>query len=94
VGHDPRLAYAQAHPERVTEIVLIAVTPTTSSEVEWATKQMRFIFPREWDQFAAAVRQEPGLRLIDAYYEQITHPNRKVRESTARACCAWEDVHV
>jgi pimeloyl-ACP methyl ester carboxylesterase len=43
VGHGLALAYAQAHPERVTEIVLTAVTPTTSSEVEWATKQMRFI---------------------------------------------------
>jgi len=88
------LAYAQAYPDRVTEIVLTAVTTTTRSEVEWATEQMRRVFPREWDRFAAAVRPEPGQSLIDAYYERITHPDRKVRESTARAWCAWEDVHV
>ena len=88
------LAYAQAHPDRVTEIVLTAVTTTTRFEVEWVTEQMRRIFPREWDQFAAAARPQPGQRLIDAYYERITHPDRQVRESTASAWCAWEDVHI
>ena len=88
------LAYAQAYPERVTEIVLTAVATTTSSEVQWVTEQMRRIFPREWDQFAAAARPEPGQSLIDAYYKRITHPDRKVRESAALAWCEWEDVHV
>lgn len=88
------LAYAQAHPDRVTEIVLMAVTTTTRFEVDWVTEQMRRIFPREWDQFAAAARTQPGQRLIDAYYERITHPDRQVRESAASAWCAWEDVHI
>jgi proline iminopeptidase len=88
------LAYAQAYPDRVREIMLTAVTTTTRSEVEWVTEQMRRIFPREWDQFAAAVRREPGQRLIDAYYERITDPDQNVRESTAGAWCDWEDVHI
>ncbi len=88
------LAYAQAHPERVSEIVLAAVTTTTAAEVDWITEQMARVFPREWDQFAAAASPKPGQRLIDAYYERITHSDPVVREQAARAWCTWEDVHV
>lgn len=88
------LAYAQAHPDRVTEIVLAAVTTTTAFEVDWITEKMARVFPREWEQFAAAAQPEPGQRLIDAYYRRITHPDPQVREHAARAWCTWEDVHV
>ncbi|MGA8164326.1 MAG: prolyl aminopeptidase [Waddliaceae bacterium] len=87
------LAYSQTHPERVSAIVLGAVTTTTSSEVEWVTEDMRRIFPREWDQFAAVVQPKRGERLIDAYYRRITSPDLKIRDRTSRAWCAWEDVH-
>lgn len=88
------LAYAQAHPERVSSIVLGAVTTTTAAEVEWVTEDMRRIFPREWDQFASAVQSKQGERLIDAYYRQITSTDLKMRDSASCAWCAWEDVHV
>jgi len=93
-GSTLALAYAQAHPERVSEIVLFAVTTTSASEVEWITEAMARVFPREWEQFAAAAHRRPGQRLIDAYYERITHPNAAVREEAARAWCRWEDTHV
>jgi proline iminopeptidase len=31
------LAYAQTHPERVSEMVLLAITLTSASAVEWIT---------------------------------------------------------
>lgn len=88
------LAYAQAHPERVTEMILAAVTSTTASEVEWVTEQMGRIFPREWEQFAAASGARDGERLVDAYYRLITDVDPQVRARAARAWCTWEDVHV
>ncbi|HEX5499743.1 MAG TPA: prolyl aminopeptidase, partial [Thermomicrobiales bacterium] len=88
------LAYAQAHPDRVSELVLTAVTTTTASEVEWITEAMGRVFPREWEAFAAAARRKPGQRLIDAYYDRITDPDPAVRAEAACAWCAWEDVHV
>ncbi len=88
------LAYAQTHPEKVSAIVLGAVTTTTPSEVKWITEDMRRIFPREWDQFAAAVQPKEDERLIDAYYRGITDTDLKIRNSASRAWCAWEDVHV
>jgi proline iminopeptidase len=91
-GSTLALAYAQAHPGRVSEIILMAVTTTSAQEVHWVTESMGRIFPREWDEFASIA--PPGQSVIDAYYERITDPSLAVREATARAWCAWEDTHV
>ena len=88
------LAYAQAHPDRVSEVILAAVATTTAPEVEWITEAMGRVFPREWERFEAAAHRTPGQRLVDAYYDRITHPDPTVREDAARAWCAWEDTHV
>ncbi|HEU5433191.1 MAG TPA: prolyl aminopeptidase [Thermomicrobiales bacterium] len=88
------LAYAQSHPDRVSELILTAVTTTTAAEVEWITEAMGRVFPREWEAFATAAHRQPGQRLIDAFYDRITDPAPAVRAEAARAWCAWEDVHV
>jgi len=93
-GSTLALAYAQSHPERVSHLILFAVTATTAAEVEWTTETMGRIFPQEWEQFEAAAHRQPGQRLIDAYYARITHPDPTVRENAARAWCAWEDTHM
>lgn len=49
------LAYAQAHPESVTGLVLAAVTTTSTAEVQWVTEDMRRIFPAQWERCAATV---------------------------------------
>ena len=88
------LAYAQAHPERVSELILFAVTTTTAAEVAWITEDMGRVFPEEWAQFEAAAKRRPGQRLIDAYAERITDPDSVVRAAAARAWCAWEEAHI
>lgn len=88
------LAYAQAHPERVSGLVLAAVTTTTAAEVAWVTEAMGQVFPREWEAFAAAAGAAPGQRLIDAYAARLADPDPGVREAAALAWCTWEDVHV
>lgn len=87
------LAYAQANVQRVSGLVLAAVSTTTESEVTWITETMAEIFPREWNRFQKAVDDMPGARLIDKYYEAIRHQNREVRLKAAHAWCEWEDIH-
>jgi proline iminopeptidase len=88
------LAYAQAHPERVRGLVLAAVTTTTAAEVEWITEQMGRVFPREWEEFAAAAHAAPGQSIIDAYRVRILDLDPTVRAAAALAWCTWEVVHV
>lgn len=89
------LAYAQRHPERVTELVLWAVATTTRREVEWITRDMGRVFPQQWDRFVGHL--PPGKRdgnLAAAYSELLHDPDPAVRNAAALAWCEWEDTHV
>jgi proline iminopeptidase len=88
------LAYAEAHPDRVTALVLAAVTTTSREEVEWISEAVGRIFPREWERFADASGRRPGERVVDAYDRLLRDPDAAVRAEAARAWCEWEDVHV
>lgn len=88
------LAYAQTHPERVTEMVLALIHIPSAELVDWITEQLRRVFPLEWEALANAVPRRAGQRLIEACYEGITHTDRAAREATALAWCRWEDAHM
>ena len=94
------IAYAQAHPGRVSGIVLVAVTTTSAAEVEWITETVGAIFPEEWDRFAAhaenaGIGYERGHgQLVDAYARLLDDPNPSVRDAASRAWARWEDVHI
>lgn len=88
------LAYAQSYPERVSALVLAAVTNTSRREVEWITRDVGRIFPREWERFASVPDRLRHLPLVDAYATLLFDPDPAVREHAAREWCAWEDTHV
>lgn len=89
------LAYAQRHPARVSAMVLAAVTSGTRRETDWITRDMRRVFPREWDEFAAGVPEgERDGDLAAAYARLLADPDPAVTERAAERWCAWEDTHV
>jgi proline iminopeptidase len=86
------LAYAQAHPESVSELVLFSVVGGTRREVDWATRGMGRFFPEEWRRFRAGVPDADGEGdLSAAYYRLLLHPDPAVHEAAARNWCAWDD---
>jgi proline iminopeptidase len=88
-------AYAERFPERVTELVLFAVTNTSRREVDWITRQMGRIFPEEWDRFRSGVpAEERDGDLSAAYARLLADPDPAVRERAALNWCEWEDVHM
>lgn len=89
------LAYAQEHPERVAAMVLTAVTAGRRLETEWITRDMRRVFPREWDAFAAQVPpSERDGDLSAAYARLLASPDPAVTGHAAEQWCLWEDTHV
>jgi proline iminopeptidase len=89
------LAYAQLHRERVDALVLALVTTTSRREIEWITRDVGRIFPREWDQLSNAVPEAlRHLPLAEAYARLLFDADPAVRERAAREWCAWEDAHV
>lgn len=88
------LAYALAHPERVSELVLVAVTATSRREIDWLTEDMRRVFPEAWEQFAAASRRAPGERIVCAYARRLASAHATERAAAADAWDAWEATHM
>ncbi|HTN80599.1 MAG TPA: prolyl aminopeptidase [Acidimicrobiales bacterium] len=89
------LAYAEGHPDRVTEMILVSVVTTTHREVDWVTRAMGRVFPEQWARFRDGV--PPGDRdgnLAAAYSRLLHDDDPAVRERAALRWCEWEDTHV
>ncbi|MDP9864704.1 MULTISPECIES: prolyl aminopeptidase [Streptosporangium] len=89
------LAYAERHPERVTEIVIPAVTMTRRSEIDWLYRGVGRFFPEEWERFRDGVPEaDRDGDIVAAYARLMEHPDEKVREKAAIDWMTWEDVVV
>jgi proline iminopeptidase len=89
------LAYAEQHPERVSEIVISAVTMTRRSDVDWLYRGVGRFFPEQWERFlagAGGVARDGDI--VAAYAWLAGHPDAAVREKATTDWCAWEDAVV
>lgn len=86
------LAYAQAHPYSVSELVLFSVAGGTAAEVDWATRGMGRVFAAEWQRFRDGVPHgERDRDLSAAYYRLLCDPDPGVSERAAKNWCDWDD---
>lgn len=84
------LAYAQAHPKRVTGLVLRAVFLGTAAELDWAFgKGLRTFYPVLYEDFLAALPEEDRADPLPAYYRRILNPDPALHMPAA---LAWHDT--
>jgi proline iminopeptidase len=87
------LAYAQAFPGRVTEMLLVSVTMTRAADVHWLAHEAGRFFPEQWHRFRDHVPEAERDDLVAAYDRLVNHdPDPEVRLGAARRWCAWEDA--
>ena len=87
------LAYAQRHPDRVSEIVIVSVTTTRRSEIDWLYQGVARFFPEEWERFRAGVSEaERDGDLVAGYARLMENPDPQVRADAMASWCAWEDT--
>ncbi|MDT0449710.1 prolyl aminopeptidase [Streptomyces hesseae] len=87
------LAYAQRHPERVSEIVISGVTTTRRSEIDWLYRGAGRFFPEAWERFLAGAPGTPrDGDVVAAYARLMEHPDTAIREKATADWCAWEDA--
>lgn len=91
-GSTLAIAYAETHPERVTELVLRGIFLMTREELAWffeagGTSQL---FPERWQAFIDPIPAAEHGDLQHAYYARLTSDDPTVREQAARAWSTWE----
>jgi proline iminopeptidase len=90
-GSTLALAYAQAHPTRVTELVLRGIFTLRQRELEWfyegAAGQ---VFPEVWEQYVAQVPVAERGSFIAAYHRLLNDPDPAVHVPAAVAWSTWE----
>ncbi|WP_129791800.1 prolyl aminopeptidase [Sphingosinicella sp. CPCC 101087] len=90
-GSTLALAYAQAHPERVTELVLRGIFTFRQSELDWLYRHgASEIFPDKWEEFLAPIPETEHDDLVAAYHRRLTDPDRAVQLPAAKAWSKWE----
>jgi len=85
------LAYAQTHPERVTELVLRGIFLLRQWELHWFYQHgASALFPDRWQQYVAPIPTAERSDLIAAFYKRLTGTHRDNMIAAARAWSAWE----
>ena len=84
-GTELGVLYAEAHPDRVTELVLVCVVASTRRNIEWITRSMGRVFPEAWERFRDGVPETDRDGDLAAAYSRLLHdPDPGVRERAAR----------
>jgi proline iminopeptidase len=84
------LAYAQAHPERVSGVALRATFLGTRAEVETAfTSRLSQFYPALYEDFLSVLPPEERERPVEAYYRRILDTDPAVHGPASRA---WHDT--
>lgn len=86
------LAYAQTHPDRVTELVLRGIFTLRAGELAWMYERghLEHVYPDLWAQFVAPVAPERRHEMQVAYHELLFDPDPEVHVPAAQAWSGWE----
>ena len=85
------LAYAQAHPHAVSELVLRGIFTLRRHELEWFYEGgAEAIFPDLWADFQREIPVLERSRMIEAYHRRLFDPDPAVHVPAAVAWTRWE----
>jgi len=90
-GSTLALAYAQTHPDKVTELVLRGIFLLRRSELEWFYQQgCNALYADAWETYRDAIPEVERADMMSAYYRRLTSPDAATRVAAARAWSVWE----
>ena len=90
-GSTLALAYAETHPERVSELVLRGVYTLTRAELDWYYQfGVSEMFPDKWERFQAPIPENERHEMMAAYRRRLTGTDREEQLRCAVAWSSWE----
>jgi len=90
-GSTLSLLYAQAHPTRVSQMILRGIFLARQQDIDWLVQQgASKIFPDHWQDFIAPIEPELRADMLNSYYSALTSKDELKRLAAARAWSLWE----
>jgi proline iminopeptidase len=90
-GSSLALAYAVAHPDRVSAMILRGIFLVTQAELHWFYQDgCSWIFPEAFAEFQKPIPEDERGDMIAAYHRRLTSGDTRSRMAAARAWSMWE----
>lgn len=90
-GSTLALAYAQAHPQRVSGLILRGIFTVRAAELRWYYQEgASWLFPDLWEAFLAPIPEDERQDLIAAYRRRLVSDDPATRLAAAKAWSLWE----
>ncbi len=90
-GSTLALAYAETHPDRVTELVLRGIFLVRPKETRWFYQDgASWLFPDVWEEFLKVIPEDERHDMMSAYHRRLTGDNEQEKIEAARAWSIWE----
>jgi proline iminopeptidase len=92
-GSTLALAYAETHPQRVTELVLRGIFLLRRWEIEWFYQNpggAAALYPDLWEHYVEPIPDSERGDMIRAYYQRLTSDDPQVLKRASKAWSLWE----
>ncbi|HPF23738.1 MAG TPA: prolyl aminopeptidase [Hyphomonas sp.] len=90
-GSTLALAYAETHPERVTELVVRGIYMLTKPELDWYYQfGVSEMFPEKYEGFLAPIPEDERHDMVAAYRKRLVGDDREEQLRCAKAWSIWE----
>jgi proline iminopeptidase len=90
-GSTLAIAYAETHPQRVTELILRGIFLVRQSEIDWFYQRgASALYPDAWEKYLEPIPEEERGDLLRAFHRRLTHDDPAMRMRAARAWSVWE----
>ena len=90
-GSTLALAYAETHPEHVSELVLRGIFALRRKELLWYYQEgASLLFPDLWEKFLAPIPEAERDDLIMAYHRRLNTGDPQMQLECAKAWSVWE----
>ena len=85
------LAYAETHPERVSELLLRGIYTLTKAELDWYYQfGVSEMFPEKYEAFLAPIPEDERHEMMAAYHRRLTGSDTAAQLEAAKAWSIWE----
>jgi len=92
-GSTLALAYAETHPDQVTELVLRGIFLLRKWEIDWFYQRpdgAGALYPDLWEKYVATIPEAERSDMVRAYYRRLTSDDPRIMRQAAKTWSIWE----